>query len=310
MTREEYLNQLKNNLSSLTVDEQNEALQYYSDYFEDANDDEKIMAEFGTPEELAKSIVEKMANGLAKVKSDAKENESENEKKSNYKRRSTDGILYHTFDKADVRNLSLAFSAAEVVAIPGKSFAVETRGLAKECLNVNLTAEGNLYISNNKRVNFNFWSHDRKNRVVPRILITIPENAVLNRISLGIGAGKFETKDISLSYEDGRFEVEAGNLVIKNISGNKTSLRCGMGNLEVSGELKNQTNIDCGMGSIKVDLEQNAEDCSYDLKVGLGDFKFNDEKKSGVKQVYEAGKNKNHFSVNVGMGSVNIQTKK
>ena len=40
MTREEYLTALKNNIQSLTLDEQNEALQYYSDYFDDANDDE------------------------------------------------------------------------------------------------------------------------------------------------------------------------------------------------------------------------------------------------------------------------------
>ncbi|MDY5123205.1 MAG: DUF4097 family beta strand repeat-containing protein [Treponema sp.] len=306
MTREEYLNQLKNNLSSLTIDEQNEALQYYSDYFEDADNDEKIMAEFGTPEELAKSIVEKMANGLSKVESETKNSED----KSSFKRRTTDGILFYSFNKEDVRNLLLTFSAAEVVAISGKNFAVETRGLAEESLNVDLSAEGNLSISNNKRVNFNFWSHDRKNRVIPRILITIPEGISLKRFKLGIGAGKFESKGISLSYEDGNFEVGAGNLILKNVSGNKTSLRCGMGNMEISGKLLNQTNIDCGMGSMKIELNQAAEDCSYDLKIGLGDFKFNDEKQSGVKQFIEGDKKKNHFSVNCGMGSVNIQIRK
>ena len=66
MTRDEYLTALKNNIQSLTIDEQNEALQYYSDYFDDANDDEKVMEELGTPEEVAALIREKCSNSLVK----------------------------------------------------------------------------------------------------------------------------------------------------------------------------------------------------------------------------------------------------
>ena len=56
MTREEYMSALKNNIQSLTVDEQNEALQYYEDYFDEANDDQKVMNELGTPEEVAEIV--------------------------------------------------------------------------------------------------------------------------------------------------------------------------------------------------------------------------------------------------------------
>ena len=57
MTRDEYMTALKNNIQSLTVDEQNEALQYYSDYFDDAQDDAKVMEELGSPEEVAKEAL-------------------------------------------------------------------------------------------------------------------------------------------------------------------------------------------------------------------------------------------------------------
>ena len=53
MNREEYLAELKKLLKSLTLDEQNEALQYYADYFDEADDDQKVIAELGSPEELA-----------------------------------------------------------------------------------------------------------------------------------------------------------------------------------------------------------------------------------------------------------------
>ena len=64
MTREEYLNELKSSIMSLTSDEQAEAIQYYSDYFDEADDDEKVMRELGTPEELAKTIIEKYSPKL------------------------------------------------------------------------------------------------------------------------------------------------------------------------------------------------------------------------------------------------------
>ena len=50
MTRKQYMTALKNNIQSLTLDEQKEALQYYEDYFEEAGDDKKVMEELGSPE--------------------------------------------------------------------------------------------------------------------------------------------------------------------------------------------------------------------------------------------------------------------
>ena len=69
MTREEYLAELKLKLSSLSQDELNEAMQYYSDYFDEANDDEKVMAELGSPEELSKVIAE--ISGTANLSPDS-----------------------------------------------------------------------------------------------------------------------------------------------------------------------------------------------------------------------------------------------
>ena len=61
------------------------------------------------------------------------------------------------------------------------------------------------------------------------------------------------------------------------------------------------------MGNVSLDLNGDPKSYSYDAKVGLGDFRFNDEKKSGVCKVYNNQKKENHFSVNCGMGSVTIR---
>lgn len=305
MTRSTYLKQLKKCLPSLTTEEQNEAIQYYSDYFEEADDDQKVIEELGTPEELAKTIIEKMANVPVKTQKTGESSENDD---SNYQDDfSSYDALYYEYETEDVKNLSFRFGAAQIVAVPGNNLSIETRGISADSMNCHLSPEGNLSIVNDKKVNLNFFSHDRKSRIIPRILITIPNGAKFNRLNIRIGAGSFEMRDVDFECNEGELEVGAGNLVIQKIKSNKMNFRCGMGNLIFNGSVKGVSNVDCGMGSVKLELKGRREDYSYDVKVGLGDFRINNEKKSGVCQVINESRKDNHFSVNCGMGSVNIQ---
>ena len=305
MTREEYLSALKNEIMSLSQDEQAEALQYYSDFFEEANNDEKVIAELGSPKELAKTIVEKFANAV--VTTENKEEEKNEESKNNNEYGQT--VLYYSFENSDVRNLDLSFGIAQVVVIKGDCYSVETRGLSSNDFNCRLSAEGTLSISNTKKINFSFLSHDRGSRFIPRILITVPENAELNKLSLKVGAGDFTAKDVNIKCSTGNVNVGAGSIKMSNINGGELDFKCGMGSLEYSGSVTGKSDIDCGMGSIKLKLNGKEEDYSYDLKLGLGDFKINTDKRGGFYQSVVNGRKDNHFSVNCGMGSVQILIK-
>ncbi len=301
MNKEEYLKALKSNILSLTNEEQAEALQYYSDYFDEANDDDKVIKELGTPEELAKTIIEKFASVPVE-----KKQESQNEENSYAQ---TDA-LYYEFNESDVKDLIIRVGAAEVVLVPGKKYSVETRGVIQSDMFCAVDSKGCLSISNTKKFVFvNFLSHDRKSRFIPRILITIPQDAKVEKFVTYVGAGSMEAKNISLYFQKGNAEVGAGNLVLKNIYGGSMSLRCGMGNLNVEGSVTGRCNIDCGMGAIKMNLKGNKDDYSYDAKVGLGDFRINNDKKSGIIQTITQSEKENHLSVNCGMGSVNISIK-
>lgn len=301
MTKDEYLNQLKGNLQSLTSDEQQEALQYYSDYFDEAGDVQKVIDELGNPETLAKTIVEKFANVPVETEKKTSEDNNSNNGDTAF------DALYYSFNPSEVKNISMSFGGAQIVAIPGKNFAVETRGISKDCMNCYLSSDGTLILKNDKRVNINFFSHDRSSRIVPRILLTLPEGGRVNRMKLYLGAGSFETRDINFKCTEGNVEVGAGNLVLKSIAGGTINFRCGMGNLDFKGELSGVCNIDCGMGSVKLNLKGNKDLYSYDAKVGLGDFRFNDQKRSGISQYVNEAHKDNHFSVNCGMGSVVIK---
>lgn len=303
MTKDEYLYQLKNNLRSLTEDEAKEALQYYSDFIDEADDPEQAMKELGSPETVAETIKEKLSNAVAKQTNNVRENEAA--KEEYYK--STG--LFFKYERSLVKSLSLNVGAAEVVIIKGGDFSIETRGIEKQDLFVQMLPEGNLVISNSKKMNFNFFSHDRQSRIFPRILLSIPEKASLAELNVSLGMGYIKSQEIDVSCARGKIEVGAGNLVISKVNGTNLNFRCGMGNLEYSGSVKGRVNIDCGMGNVSMQLNGNPQEYSYDAKVCLGEFKFNDVKRKGVCQEYNQQRKENHISVNCGMGNVSVNIK-
>ena len=80
MKKNEFLQKLKEDLSSLSDEERLNALKYYEEFFEDAGDDkeEEIITEFVSPEELANRIQEEIAEIDAKKAAGKNSEENEN----------------------------------------------------------------------------------------------------------------------------------------------------------------------------------------------------------------------------------------
>lgn len=293
MTRQQYLNELKYELRNLSVEEQEEALEYYRGYFDDANNDEEVFKEFGTPQELAQSIVSKFAT-VPEVKQRRKNDAG-------------DGS-YDSFNANEVRSLDISLGTAEIVMTSGDCFSVEYRGLLPGEIRCGLSPFGTLSIENMRKLpSFNFWDHKDPNEANhPRILIKVPNNAQLDSLRLHIGAGYFRTRDVSLTATRSQVDVGAGNLVLGNVKSGATIIRCGVGNLEFTGSVERLVKIDCGMGNVSLNLKGNPADYSIEGKVGLGSIRFNDIKKDGVGTLACTEQKENHFSVNCGMGSIKI----
>lgn len=305
MTRKKYISILEKNITTLTDAEKMEAIQYYTDYFEEADDDEKVIEELGAPEELAKTIMEKFSNAVSSKEETNKTSEDQNNSTKNY----SDAYSW-SFKNEDISALSINVGACHTVIIPGKDWSIETRGIRKESFFCSIK-NGKLTIDNTKRIDiFDFFNHDRKSRIVPRILITIPENTNLDELQIKLEAGLLKTHTLSLSGKRCLFTVGAGNLELDGINAENANLHCGMGNITFKGKLTGKANIDCGMGNISLLLSDSEENFSYDCKIGLGEFKFNEKKFAGISQNLPENKKKNHLSVNVGMGSVNCKTEK
>lgn len=299
MTRQDYLNELKWQLKSLPVEEQEEALEYYRQYFEDAVDgdpqasDEKVMMELGTPKELAQSIISKFAGIPATCA-----------KKENHTNDGTCGM----FSDEEVRSMDISLSIAEIVLISGEHFSVDYRGIAPGSIRYGLSPFGTFTIENNASIpNFGIWTHNDTNNVNhPRILIRIPKKTKLDLLRLHIGAGSFTAKDVDITCSRSYIDVGAGNIVLARIHGGEAEFKCGMGNITYNGELHNVVKVDCGMGNITLNLTGNVNDYSVDAKVGLGSVRFNGTTKSGIGTFNCNGQQMNHFSVNCGMGNVTI----
>ena len=53
MTRDEYLQILRDNLTTMTDDEKDDVIRYYLEYFIDSGNEQATMEELGAPEALA-----------------------------------------------------------------------------------------------------------------------------------------------------------------------------------------------------------------------------------------------------------------
>ena len=134
MTKKAYLKKLENLIQALPEEERKEALDYYSSYFDDADDDEKVFQELGKPEELAKAIIEKFSCVPAK-KNSAEKAESDEEEffdaKQNDGNQSGEKKSFF-FEKDKVKNLGISIGVGNVFLRNGKDFQVETRGINSE----------------------------------------------------------------------------------------------------------------------------------------------------------------------------------
>ncbi len=315
MTKDEYLKLLRKEINALTIDEQNQAIEYYSDYFDEAQDDAKVIEELGTPEELAKTIVQKFANTLVNT-NDQTQKTGENNQYStdSQSQESSDSdysqSVFYEFAASEVRNLAINVGAIEVAVIAGDSYLIESRGISDDMLNVELSDSGNLSITNTRRLNLKFFSHDRKRKIFPRLLITVPAAVNLNRFSVKLGAGNLLARKLNITAVDSEVEVGAGNITLGNLDTGKLNIRCGMGNIGFKGILHGKCNVDCGMGNVKMEILEDKDTYSYDAKVGLGSVEFGDTKKSGFSQVDSSEIKEKHVSINCGLGNVTVKFSK
>lgn len=341
MTRDEYLARLQQQIAALPIDEQNEAMDFYKNYFADANNDDAVMQELGSPEELANVIKQKFAcvpattqNEQESSSSDANgagaKGTSSNGAQNGYRfgERDANGKNAVHFDPKDVRNLDIALNGAQVVIIAGTSFSIEARGITERDLRCTLSPYGTLAITNTLTApdaNRMFKNGSYNKKWHPRILITVPNESKLDTLKMHLGAGSFALKNVNINCSKAFANVGAGQMTLNAINTRRldvhcgmgalnincnatdyTTVQCGMGAIKVTGSISGDAKVQCGMGAITLKLAGDANTYSCDSKCAAGTVKFCGQKHKTFGDEKCTERKSNHFDINCGMGAISV----
>lgn len=215
------------------------------------------------------------------------------------------GLEQHTLDETytePIRGLDFQIGASEAVIRSGDCFSIS--GTVPKEVTSCVTADGVWKIgegSGSIGVDIGVWDQEEANRIT----ITIPSDAVFERVRIEMGAGTLTAKQIRT--EELSVSIGAGEGTVQNMNVGSLDAECGAGELTLSGSIREGAQIDCGMGSVTVSLSGREDAFDYDLDCGMGEIRIGDEYAAGVAAErridHSAGKK---ISVECGMGEVAI----
>lgn len=292
MTKYEYLAELEKKLDMLSYEDKNQALEYYESYFEDAGKENiaKVIEELGSPEELAKSICDGVPGVLANLPPAAK--------------------TYTEYNNESIKSIDGKFGACRILVTEGETFSIEQKNMGSNKVDVNLSSDGTLSITNKENLLGIFSGISlKKEHLCPTILLTLPKNLYLENFVIDLGAGSFEAKEVNIQCKKAKLTVGAGQIIVKEINSTQTELNCGMGSIDVQGKLTSKINAECGMGSIIATIMGNESDYGYQAQVGLGEVKVGNNKINGLSQYTSTITAENKIIANCGMGAIKFHFK-
>lgn len=153
------------------------------------------------------------------------------------------------------------------------------------------------------------------------LVIYLPENHILDELSLDSGAGSVELFDITVKELDldlgaGTVDLDfvdvilessidggAGKLTINNSTINNLELDMGVGSLELESKLTGQNEISCGVGTTIINLTGTVSDYQINIDKGLGATTVAG---NAVKDGETIGDGKNILEIDGGIGSITV----
>lgn len=157
----------------------------------------------------------------------------------------------------------------------------------------------------------------------------VPEDAVIDKFRIEVGAGELLCKDISgiqrlkvnIGAGEGKFSnitadyvdmsVGAGDGNVENAQFGNSNFNVGVGDLDVHGMITGNVVIDCGIGNMDVELANSYDDFNYKVSVGLGEVSLNEEKYSGFIDNREIDNEEDKkITIRCGIGDVSVDFNK
>ncbi|MCI8514099.1 MAG: hypothetical protein HFI93_05655 [Lachnospiraceae bacterium] len=152
---------------------------------------------------------------------------------------------------------------------------------------------------------FGFWLGDGSWNGAD-LLITIPEDAVLDELEVSAGVGRVYLEEVTVDGE-AKIRAGAGQAELVDFSGNgKLSLDCGVGEISCQGRFNGEADLECGVGSIRMELDGREEDYGYKVEGGIGSVQVGSQGYGGIGSMERRvrGKAENQLDIQCGVGEV------
>lgn len=132
------------------------------------------------------------------------------------------------------------------------------------------------------------------------VIVTIPEGFTAQRARVRLGAGNLLIKD--LSAHDMTIEVSLGNIEAQRLYSDNAEIRCGVGRIKAAGSMRGDVKIQCGMGDAVLSLTNKSEEYNISTKVALGRVSINS---NDIREGYIHNANALYnMNIKCGMGNV------
>lgn len=223
----------------------------------------------------------------------------------------TDTLDELDVDINDISNMDIDFSFANLTIKQGNEFNIESN-----YKNISSGRKGNtLYIKENSH--FNFSKKDKNAEVI----ITIPEEVILNNIEIETGIGKIKidglnTYDLSCNFGTGNSEISnlnvinyaefdggAGEILITSSSISNLDMDMGVGKVVMEAKLIGNNEINAGVGEVKLTLLGSTNDYKIKVDKGVGSVKIDNQE---ISDDTYYGNGINAIEIDGGVGSIDI----
>lgn len=234
----------------------------------------------------------------------------------------------NTFAVEDVKNLKMDIAAANVrtEAATDNEIRVEAKNLDSYKYVCELQA-GKLVISHQIKGVMHLSCLGYENA---EIVLYLPANLVLDRVSLEIGAGDVSMDEVPFTcskmkveigagkwkaelltvLEKLKVEIGVGKAKMKEVTAGRVSIECGAGSCIYKGRINGDAKVECSVGKCSFQLENKESDFDYDISCALGSVTINGNKiKSFAAQ--KTYKNENVIGkaeLGCGLGSIEWKT--
>lgn len=307
MTKEQYLQTLKNLLQNIDEKERNEAIQYVEEYFQEASHQsmEDIIKELGTPEEFANSIKQNIRN----VKNEPPTFHPQPKKrKHNYQK-----IFIIFLCVFIVLSIFLSLFIAGFGYLTNDTTTVSTSETTSENMEQSFDSVNTLYIDVNRDITI---QHGETNKIE---CIGFNENDVNikksgDQIQI-IESTNMNKKDqkIIVTVTDYVNQItivsERGNVDLENISGNNIEIENDLGNVFANQIAFNAISVETEQGNVDATILGNFEDYAYDISNEQGNTHLPNKKAAGAFEEEGNSTAAKKLDIETELGNINIQFK-